>query len=248
MSARWPDVRSGAESLTARTFLVTCEHGGNRVAAPWQPLFEGWDEQLSSHRGYDAGALTMAREIAKALDAPLVASTTSRLVVDLNRSIGHPKLHSEALRQGPPGLRAAALARYYLPYRRRIEGLIAAAVGHGRQVVHISSHSFTPVLNDEVRGADIGLLYDPARPGEAALCRRWLAALKMHGPQFKVRRNYPYTGKSDGLCTYLRRRFGPDDYVGVELEVNQKHVLTGGPAWPALRRTLIASLQNALRD
>jgi predicted N-formylglutamate amidohydrolase len=248
MSARWPDVPAGARTLADRSFLVTCEHGGNRVAPPYAPHFAGWQERLDSHRGYDAGALAAGRELARALAAPLVASTTSRLVVDLNRSIGHPRLYSEALRQAAPALRAAALARYYLPYRRRVERLIAAAIGHGRQVVHISSHSFTPVLDGEVRNADIGLLYDPGRPDEADLCRRWLAALKALSPQLKVRRNYPYTGKSDGFCAHLRRRYPAAAYAGIELEINQKHVFGEPAPWRALRRTLAASLLNALRD
>ena len=248
MPARRPDVRAGAETLATRSFLVTCEHGGNRVAPPFRPLFAGWEAQLASHRGYDPGALAVARDLARALAADLIVSTTSRLVIDLNRSPGHPKLHSQTMREGPPALRAAALARYYLPYRRRAEALIAAAIEDGRQVIHVSSHSFTPVLDGEVRNADIGLLYDPGRPGEASLCRRWLAALHGLDPQLIVRRNYPYTGKSDGFCTWLRRHFPPEAYVGVELEINQKHVFAGGPAWRRLRGMLIASLLSAVRE
>jgi N-formylglutamate amidohydrolase len=40
--------------------------------------------------------------LATALAAPLVASTASRLRVDLNRSVGHPRLHSEVARNAPP--------------------------------------------------------------------------------------------------------------------------------------------------
>jgi hypothetical protein len=40
--------------------------------------------------------------LATALAAPLVASTASRLRVDLNRSVGHPRFHSEVARNAPP--------------------------------------------------------------------------------------------------------------------------------------------------
>lgn len=215
------------------------------MPGPYRPLFAGQEDLLESHRGYDPGALAMARDLATAFAAPLVVATTSRLVVDLNRSLGHPKLHSGFVRRAPRVLRDAALERYYLPYRNRAEEMIAAAVAQGRRVIHISSHSFTPVLGAEVRNADIGLLYDPGRPGEVALCAGWLAALRELAPGLRVRRNYPYTGKSDGFCAYLRRRFAPENYVGVELEINQKHVFADGAPWRALRRAVVAALAGA---
>jgi len=115
-------------------------------------------------------------------------------------------------------------------------------------VIHLSSHSFTPVLDGKVRNADVGLLYDPARSGEVELCRRWQTRLKAWAPEWKVRRNYPYTGRSDGFTAYLRRRFPADVYVGIELEINHKHVLNGGPQWHALRSDVIASLRHAMAE
>lgn len=228
--------------------LITCEHGGNRIPACYRPLFAGFEALLPTHRGYDPGALTLARELSRALAAPLFVSTTSRLLIDLNRSIGHPFLYSEATRNAPASVRRAILEKHYLPYRNRVEAHIAAAIAHGSRVIHLASHSFTPVLGGEVRNADIGLLYDPARQGEAELCRRWQARLKASAPEWKVRRNYPYAGKSDGLTAHLRRGFPPGAYVGIELEINHKHVLQGGRPWRALRRQVIEALLRALSD
>ncbi|HZX31646.1 MAG TPA: N-formylglutamate amidohydrolase, partial [Rhodocyclaceae bacterium] len=208
--------------------------------------FAGWEDILESHRGHDPGALALARDLAAALGAPLVAATVSRLVVELNRSLGHRQLLSDALKDAPREVRDKIIARHYLPYRRRAEGLVAEAVGRGQRVIHISSHSFTPVLAGKVRNADIGLLYDPARPGEVALCDAWQQALSARSPRFKVRRNYPYAGKSDGFCTGLRRLFRPEDYVGVELEINQKHFLARGRSWREVREAVIASLAGIL--
>lgn len=184
--------------------------------------------------------------LATAFDAPLVISTVSRLLVDLNRSIGHPQLFSPATRSAPAEVRARVVERYYRPYRTQVEGLVREAALRGRRVVHISSHSFTPVLNGSVRRADVGLLYDPARPGEAALCAQWKDSLAAAAPTLRVRRNYPYAGKSDGLTAHLRRTYSPNTYVGVELEVNQGIVLAGGRPWTALKYTLVDSLRAAL--
>ena len=82
-------------------FIVTCEHGGNRIPAPYRPLFARHAALLATHRGYDPGAQQMARALAVALHAPLVTATVSRLLIDLNRSLGHPRLHFEATRDLP---------------------------------------------------------------------------------------------------------------------------------------------------
>jgi len=226
--------------------LITCEHGGNRIPAPYQYLLQGQGVRLASHRGYDAGALVMARALATAFQAPLVSSTLSRLLVDLNRSRHHPRLWSVATRRAPAEVRAGILERHYRPYRDQVERLVTQAVARGRRVVHVSSHSFTPVLHGKTRRADVGLLYDPARAGEAALCARWKAALVTADPLLQVRRNYPYAGTGDGLTAHLRRRFPARAYVGIELEVNQRMVFAAAPRWAALRRTLIATLRTTL--
>jgi len=113
-------------------------------------------------------------------------------------------------------------------------------------VIHLSSHSFTPDLDGKVRNADIGLLYDPARPGEADLCERWKAALSACAPGLRVRRNYPYAGKGDGLTAWFRRRLSPAAYMGIELEINQKHIIRADRDWTALRKVIVESLCRAL--
>jgi predicted N-formylglutamate amidohydrolase len=222
-------------------FLVTCEHGGNRVPAAYRPLFRGRAALLATHRGYDAGALDMARELAAALRAPLIASTVTRLLVELNRSPTHPALFSDVVRSAPPAVRARIYELYYLPYRTEVEGFVADAIARGTQVLHVSSHSFPPVLDGCARNADVALLYDPARPGEKAFCARWRAELAARLPAWRVRRNYPYRGAADGLTTYLRRRFG-EPYSGVELEMNQKHVRAEHGAWRETRAAVAAAL------
>jgi predicted N-formylglutamate amidohydrolase len=200
---------------------------------------------LDSHRGYDPGALVMARALARAFRAPLVSSTISRLLIDLNRSIGHAQLFSPATRGAPAKVRAKLVEQHYRPYREQVERLVRQAVTRGRRVIHVSSHSFTPQLDGKRRCADVGLLYHPGRPGEAELCARWKASLAVCAPQLRVRRNYPYAGKGDGLTSHLRRIFPSGKYVGIELEVNQAIVLAAARRWAALRAVLIDSLRMA---
>ncbi len=235
-----------ANECGSHGFVITCEHGGNRIPRAYRDLFHAHQAQLDTHRGFDAGALIMARALATAFAAPLVASTVSRLLVDLNRSVGHPHLHSEATRNAPAEIRQRILKHYYQPYRAQAERLIRQAIADHGLVIHLSSHSFTPELGGKVRDADIGLLYDPARPGEADLCARWKAALKACAPDLSVRRNYPYAGKGDGLTAWFRQRLPPDAYVGIELEINQKHIIRADRYWTELRKMVVESLCRAL--
>lgn len=227
-------------------FVVTCEHGGNQIPLPYQDLFQPYQAQLATHRGFDFGALLMANELATALSAPLVSATVSRLLVDLNRSIGHPRLHAEVVRNLSMSARQEILQHYYQPYREQAERLVRQGIAYHGLVIHFSSHSFTPELNGKTRNADIGLLYDPARAGEADLCERWQFALKRSAPELKVRRNYPYLGKGDGLTSWFRQHMPPGTYLGIELEINQKHVIKAGKDWLDLRKTIIESLKNTL--
>jgi len=226
--------------------IISCEHGGARVPPRYRPLFAGHEALLATHRGSDFGALALARQMAAAFDAPLFASTTTRLLVDLNRSVGHPHLHSEATRRLPVGERRAIVQAYYRPHRDRVEAAVRAAATRGDRVLHLASHSFTPEMHGEVRDADVGLLYDPSRAGERTFAKRWMQALRATAPGLRVRLNYPYAGKGDGLTKLLRRTWPPESYVGIELEVNQRFVQRGGPAWPALRQALIRSFDAAL--
>ena len=123
-----------ALKLVRGNFLViTCEHGGREVPRDYAALFAGRDAVLASHRGWDAGALELARDLAAAFGAPLYAATTTRLLVDLNRSIGHRQLFSEITRPLSPAHRLEIVERYYRPHRqngrksRSREGLRRAA-------------------------------------------------------------------------------------------------------------------------
>ena len=101
------------------------------------------------------------------------------------------------------------------------------------------------MLDDAVRRADVACLYDPRRPAESALAGRWLAAFARRAPGLRLRRNYPYQGRSDGLASLLRKRFPDAAYAGIELEVNQSLVAQGGAPLVRLRSDLIDALAEA---
>lgn len=227
--------------------VITAEHGGHEVPAPYRHLFEGHQEMLRSHRGWDAGSLELAEALAERLGAPLVASTVSRLVVDLNRSESHPRVFSHLTRGLDRAAKDELLATYYRPHRRRVMELVERAIAASGCAVHLGIHSFTPVLDGRHRTTDVGLLYDPARPGERHWCGDLAKALRRERPDLTIHRNRPYLGVSDGLTTALRRRFPPEQYFGIEIEVNQRHVSGEPAAWRTLQGDLCHVMAAAFR-
>jgi predicted N-formylglutamate amidohydrolase len=226
--------------------VITCEHGGKQVPPPYRRYFHNCQSLLNSHRGFDFGALVMARALARHFSAPIVSSTVSRLLVDLNRSPGHRDLHMKAVRDLPADTRQRIVAEHYQPFRKEAQKFMAEAISRAGIVTHISCHSFTHSLDGVVRQADIGLLYDPTRAGERALSAHWKSTLTAYDPDLVVRRNYPYQGRNDGLTSFFRKAFPPECYLGIELELNQRNLRGPSRKWAPLRKAIILSLDEAL--
>ena len=221
--------------------LLTCEHGGHDVPVEHRALFREADAALLSHRGWDPGALDVALQMAARLSAPIVFSTVTRLLVDLNRSVGNPDVFSEFSRDLPEAARSAVLAAHYHPHRRRVETCVSDAVRSGGRMLHVGVHSFTDQLGSEVRELDVALLFDPARSAESSLCERWHRALVTQAPELRHRFNEPYQGIDDGLTTTLRTRFANTRYAGIEIEARQ-----GLLATPSARRRVAILLAESL--
>lgn len=228
--------------------IISCEHGGRKVPDAYAAHFSDWESLLDSHRGWDPGALELGLQMANRFDVPLHAATTTRLLIDLNRSIGHRQLFSEVTRRLSPVCRQEIVDQYYRPHRDAVEDSVAQHIAAGYRVLHIASHSFTPTLHGVERLADVAWLYDPHRPTEAAFIAAWMKDVTQRAPELRLRRNYPYRGWGDGLTTLLRKRYPDEAYVGIELEVNQCFVTRGGAPWDDLRAKLTDSLAQTFAD
>jgi predicted N-formylglutamate amidohydrolase len=240
----------GNRLTTPRKNLVvlTCEHGGREVPGIYAPLFDGQQAVLDSHRGWDPGALALGWHMAHVLGVPLHAATTTRLLVELNRSLGHPQLFSEFTRDLSTAQREQIIQDHYRPHRDEVEGRVARHIAAGHRVIHIASHSFTPTLDGVVRRADVAWLYNPRRNGEKTFAAAWLKDVSHQAPELQLRRNYPYHGRDDGMMALLRKRFPDDAYLGIELEVNQHFVVQGGKPWDRLQEVLTNSLAATLQQ
>ena len=207
-----------------RVLLITCEHASPKIPKNLEPLFKGSLAILKTHQGYDIGAESCFEQIIKKVPCQSIKGEWSRLVVDLNRSLHHPKLFSAFTKELSNKQKEDVIQQYYHPHRKKIQQLINPHPKKGTQVVHLAIHSFTPILHGQKREADIGLLYDPSRRAEKDFSKS-LKHFLQEKTDYHIRMNYPYKGTSDGLTTYLRSVYKNRHYLGIEIELNQKHLL-----------------------
>ncbi|GAA5038407.1 hypothetical protein GCM10011506_34470 [Marivirga lumbricoides] len=202
-------------------YLITCEHGGNQIPTAYAADFAAHTQLLQSHRGWDKGALASALLISKRLHYPIYYSEISRLLIECNRTLQHPELFSLISKDFSDKEKDKIIKKYYLPYRNKLEKFISENISQGHTIIHLSIHSFTPVLNGETRKTEIGILYDPDRTLESAYALKWQKHIQKKSDTWRVKMNYPYLGIDDGLTSYFRKLF-LENYAGLELEINNK--------------------------
>ncbi len=211
--------------ITRPSLLVTCEHASCDIPKAYKAIFNKEKDRLLSHEGWDIGALACYKLISQNLDCQSKYARWSRLLIDLNRSLHHPKIFSNITKTLADDEKKTIVGQYYQPYREEVTNLVAEAAKKNKSILHLSIHSFCPELQSVVRNADIGLLYDPGRSKEKAFALQLKHALIALDPKLKIRMNYPYKGTADGFTTHLRKQFKPSQYSGIEIEINQKHAL-----------------------
>ena len=229
--------------------VLSCEH------ASWT-LPPGIDlgvshDVLQSQASWDHGAFEIAIRLSEATGLHLHAGAFSRMWVDLNRAGDFPHVIPENSYGAPvpgnvglsAGDRAARIATFHAPYWDAVRRDVAARIHDTGEVLHFSSHTFAPSLDPTKRTFEVGILYDPTHPYEAAHAERLLFALKRAG--IEVRANEPYTGVGFAICTSFRKEFG-ERYAGIQLETS--HAVTDAPGGCARVAEAVLPFLEALRD
>jgi predicted N-formylglutamate amidohydrolase len=173
--------------------VLVCDHASNRIPMHLKSLGLT-EEELNSHIGWDPGAHLVASYLSAHLDAPLVFSNYSRLVIDCNRPPERidsiPTISDNIKIHGNQGLtKQECLNRrkfLFNPYHNAIDELLQSRVG--RNTFLLSIHSFTPVLQGITRPWQIGVCYLE----ESKWSRNWLSALQGQ-LDVKVGYNQPYS-------------------------------------------------------
>jgi predicted N-formylglutamate amidohydrolase len=214
--------------------VLVCDHASNRVPRRLGNL--GLDAiQLTNHIGWDPGAADVARRLSTLLDAPLVLSGYSRLVIDCNRPLRNAGLiaeqsdgvHVPGNRGLSPRERESRINALFRPYHDTIDRLLD---GRTRQPsLLLSIHSFTPVLNGRPRPWRIGISHWHDR----RLAALMIGVLARSG-DFTVGDNEPYPIDEDVDYTIPVHGEGRG-LPGVMIEIRQDGIRTaaGAAAWAA---------------
>jgi predicted N-formylglutamate amidohydrolase len=214
--------------------VLVCDHASNRIPERLRSL--GLEQaRLREHIAWDPGAADVARLLAAELDSPLLLSGYSRLVIDCNRPLGHAESIAErsagVLIPGNQGLtpleRSSRVDALFRPYHDAIAALLDAR--SSRPTALISIHSFSPVLNGELRPWQIGI---------AHLRDRRLAALLLgalgRGGDFALGDNEPYPVEN-GIDYTIPVHGDGRGLPSVMIEIRQDAIRTpaGATAWSA---------------
>lgn len=180
-------------------WLITCDHATNRVPE-W---VNGGDlgvsaQDMSRHIAFDVGAAGLSTKLAELMDAPVIMSNFSRLVIDPNRGEDDPTLLMRlydgtvipANKSADEAERERRIDRLHRPYHNALAGLAAQ---HPNRCI-CAIHSFTPQLRGRPpRPWQVGILYSHhdtrLGPAMVAACRAegWITG-----------DNQPYSGHLDG--------------------------------------------------
>jgi predicted N-formylglutamate amidohydrolase len=212
--------------------LLVCDHASNRIPRTLEGLGLS-TERLAQHIAWDPGAAEVARGLALRLDAPLIMSNYSRLVIDLNRPLASPESIPErsdgVVIPGNVGLgnqtRFQRIAALFDPYHRAIAAFLA---GHtGRQSTLLSIHSFSPVLGSERRPWQAGVAYGRDRRLTSLL----LPALRRQGDVL-VGENLPYGVDDEHDHTLPTHGEGRGiAHAMIEMRQDELATATGIAAW-----------------
>ena len=240
-----PAVSVGRPAGTSPVFL-TCDHASQAIPEALGDLGVAAPD-LDRHIAWDIGALAVARGLSEMLDATLVASGYSRLVMDMNRPPHRQDLFpvvSEATAfPGNTALdepaRRARQDALFEPYHGTIARLLDAR--RGRPTLLVAVHSFTPVYAGTARPWEVALLSNRDRRVADLL----LEALQ-RDPALTVGDNIPYRLTDDGdygVPVHGERRGLP--HVLIELRQDCIASAAGQRAWierlaPLLREACTA--------
>lgn len=227
----------------ASPFLLVCDHASNHIPPPYGDLGLKPHQRLM-HIAWDPGALAVAIRLAERLNAPLIHSNISRLVIDCNRdhdAVDLIPVISE--RTEIPGNASVSqterdlrIARYHHPFHVAIDSMIEERTQAGLETILVTVHSFTPTYKDVVRPWPIGLIHGVEERFSHAL----LAALKAEDPDLNVGWNQPYSARTG--VTYTLEHHG--DGRGLDctmIEIRHDEILepAGVALWAdRLARTL----------
>jgi predicted N-formylglutamate amidohydrolase len=151
-------------------FVIVVDHASRRIPRRLGSLGLPPSE-LQRHIAWDIGALDVARRMAAALEAPLVAQNYSRLVIDCNRdpkvAASIPRSSESVAIPGNIGLSdeeiSARRTEIFTPYHNRVSALLDERRAANRPTILVAQHTMTHIYHGVRREMHAAVLYNRDR-------------------------------------------------------------------------------------
>lgn len=208
-------------------FVLVCDHAANRIPAPYGDLGLTLTQRLM-HIAWDPGALAVCHALVDLLDAPLVHSTVSRLIIDCNRETDSDELirtlSETTVIAANIALsaeeRAQRIARYHAPFHAAIEALLERRAAQGMPTILVCMHSFTPVYLGVPRPWPIGLIHGR----DIGFTQALFDALKNDDPTLDAGWNQPYAALN-GVTLTLEKHGDGRGLEATMIEIRNDEIL-----------------------
>ncbi|EJN04556.1 N-formylglutamate amidohydrolase [Phyllobacterium sp. YR531] len=227
LSKDWTPVRV-TNPNGAGPCIILCDHASNYVPVDFGTLGLR-DNDLQKHIAWDPGALGVSAVMSRLLDAPLVESCVSRLIIDCNRPLDAPDLVPSlsevtvipANENLGDAARRERVELSHKPYHAAIEKLVRERRAAGLpEPVFVAVHTYTPVYRGVERPWHIGIIHDADDRVAAPL----IAGLQAAG-RYEVGINEPYS-PADRVYYTLERHASAHGLPAVMIEIRNDLVAT----------------------
>lgn len=230
-------------------WLFVCEHASNFIPEHFNGL--GLDaEALNAHIAWDPGAVEVARHLSASLNAPLVESGLSRLLIDCNRPFHAtdliPEISETTIIPGNHDLsaieRTARIDLSHRPFHTRIEEVITQRARRGLPSWIVTIHSFTPVYRSVSRPWHIGIIHDE----DDRIAKRLITALAQN-KSLNVGVNEPYA-PADRVYYTLERHARPRNTPCVMIELRNNEIASAETQaqWAERLAAIFATIEKDL--
>lgn len=146
--------------------FITCDHASKRIPNKLKDFAK--QDDIDKHIGFDIGALDISKELSALFDAPMLYSSYSRLVIDLNRQLADPTSIPEVsdgieipgnkdLSVEEKRLRADT---FFWPYHNQFAHVLDSYNQQRVIPLVIGVHTCTPHFKGESRPWHIGIMWD----------------------------------------------------------------------------------------
>lgn len=230
-------------------FVIAVDHASARIPRRLGNLGLPAHE-LARHIAWDIGALAVARRVSSLLDAPLIAQSYSRLVIDCNRDPRVPASIPAVSELTPiPGnerLTAEAIAlrrrEIFDPYHASIRTLLEERRDARRRTILVAQHSMTDVYKGLRRPMHAAILYNRDRRFAGLVLERL-----QREPDLTVGDNEPYF-VSDETDYTIPQHGEARGLPHVEIEIRQDLIAeeSGQAAWAARIAAALVESERAL--